>query len=205
MEKPITWKRKKESSGFEILVCSLICNVSVTTQFFLYKVTFMGSEKVEVGVHAGVDQGVKHYFLHHFNYFPAPYHTGGRDHQLKSLVLFAKASLELLCQTGLLPSLYVSSFKCYKNTDSEFSIVTNDWVCGLLAAYVRVGAYGNTFNGTTFFHLVHNLEEAYQGRIILDGPDDMSYIHNLPRDLLVDPLWSQPCINACTFTLLCGN
>ena len=39
-------------------------------------------------------------------YFPAPYSSGGPDFQLKALVLFAKASLELLCQVHLLPSVY---------------------------------------------------------------------------------------------------
>eukprot|EP00026_Physarum_polycephalum_P000161 Phypoly_transcript_00161.p1 GENE.Phypoly_transcript_00161~~Phypoly_transcript_00161.p1 ORF type:complete len:2059 (-),score=306.68 Phypoly_transcript_00161:106-6282(-) len=153
--------------------------------------TFIGNEKVEVGVHSGVEFGVKHYFLHHFTYFPAPYSSGGPDFQLKALVLFAKASLELLCQVHLLPSV----------------IVTNDWFTGLVPAYVRVGAFGTTFNGTTLFHLVHNLEEAYQGRIFPNSPhDDMSYIHNLPRDWLIDPHWSQVCLNASRCALLtCNN
>ena len=30
--------------------------------------TFIGNERVEVGVHSGVELGIKHYFLHHFTY-----------------------------------------------------------------------------------------------------------------------------------------
>lgn len=33
-------------------------------------------------------------------------------------------------------------------------IVTNDWFTGLVPGYIRAGAFGTTFNGTTLFHLV---------------------------------------------------
>ncbi len=62
-----------------------------------------------------------------------------------SIVLMAKASLEFCCQMRILPSI----------------IVTNDWFAGLVPAYAkRSGAFGTTFSGTTFVHLVHNLEEV---------------------------------------------
>lgn len=49
----------------------------------------------------------------------------------------------------------------------------------------------------------HNLEEAYQGRIFPStAHDDMAYIHNLPRDWLIDPHWHQVCLNACMFVSL---
>jgi len=150
----------------------------------------VGNERIELGVHSGVDQGVRHYFLHHFIYFPQPYPPGDPEFQLKALALMAKGTLELLCQIPLLPSV----------------IVTNDWFTALVPGYVRAGAFGTTFNGSTLFHLVHNLEEAYQGRIFPASPgDDMSYIHNLPRDWLVDPLWNQVFINASRCAFLTSN
>jgi hypothetical protein len=46
----------------------------------------------QVGVHTGKENGVHLHFLHHFDYFPTPYHSGSAVHQLSSIVLFAKAS-----------------------------------------------------------------------------------------------------------------
>jgi len=46
-------------------------------------------------------------------------------------------------------------------------VVTNDWFTGFAPGYARVGAFGDTFKGTTFIHICHNLNEAYQGRIYL--------------------------------------
>ncbi|KAF2075592.1 hypothetical protein CYY_003097 [Polysphondylium violaceum] len=152
--------------------------------------TYVGPDRVEVGVHEGIDKGIHLHFLHHFEYFPTPYNAGSPIHQLKTIVLFAKASLELLCQIRVLPSV----------------IVTNDWFCGLVPGYAKSGAFGTTFNGTTLFHLVHNLEEAYQGRIYPDGgQDDLNWIHHLHRDLIVDPSCNQLCLNASRCALLTSN
>jgi len=149
----------------------------------------MGNESLKVGYHLGVENGVKYYFLHHFDYFPTPYHAGSPTHQLKSIVLIAKASLELCCQLQILPAV----------------VITNDWFTGLVPAYgsVRSGAFGTVFSGSTFFHLVHNLEVGYEGKIYLEGYDDLSYIHNLPRELIIDPTVSgQLCVNASRCALL---
>ncbi|KAM9964867.1 hypothetical protein ACTFIW_004659 [Dictyostelium discoideum] len=152
--------------------------------------TYVGPDRVEVGVHEGMDKGIHLHFLHHFEYFPTPYNSGSPIHQLKTIVLFAKASLELLCQLRILPSV----------------VVTNDWFTGLVPGYAKSGAFGTTFNGTTFFHLVHNLEEAYQGRIYPDSGDDLNWIHHLHRDLIVDPYAHQLCLNASRCALLtCNN
>jgi hypothetical protein len=64
--------------------------------------------------------------------------------------------------------------------------VTNDWFTGFVAAYAKL-AFGLTFKGTTFLHICHNLQEAYEGRIFPDHRDGaVEKIHQLPRDLLVD-------------------
>jgi starch synthase len=148
----------------------------------------MGNETLKVGYHHGVENGVKYFFLHHFDYFPTPYHSGSPTHQLKSIVLMAKASLELCCQLQILPAV----------------VITNDWFTGLVPAYgsVHSGAFGTVFSGTTFFHLVHNLEVGYEGKIYLEGYDDLSYIHNLPRELIIDPTVSSLCVNASRCALL---
>ena len=152
-------------------------------------VTFVGNERIEVGVHYYQENGIKYYFIHHFDFFPTPYHAGSTVHQLKTIVLMAKSSLELLCQLQILPAV----------------IVSNDWYTGLIPAYgLKSGAFGTTFNGTTFFHLIHNLEEGYEGKIYLDG-DDLGYVHHLPRQIVIDPNSNQLCINASRAALMCCN
>ena len=63
--------------------------------------------------------------------------------------MFAKGSLELICQLQKIPEL----------------IVTNEWFTGLVAAYARNKNFGEVFNQTKFFHIVHNLDENYEGRL----------------------------------------
>jgi len=108
------------------------------------------------------------YFIHHWKHFSTPYQSGSPSEQLQALVVMAKASLELLCQLHVIPSI----------------VVTNDWFTGLVIlvygsltvidviffpqkvpAYARkTGSFGSSFAGTTFFHLIHNLEEGYEVR-----------------------------------------
>jgi len=150
--------------------------------------TNVGNDRVEVGVHTGQENGVNLHFLHNFDYFPTPYNTGSATYQLATIVLFAKAALEYCCQMRLLPAV----------------IVTNDWFAGLVPAYARYGAFGTTFKGTTFFHLVHNLEEGYEGKIYPDGRD-LGYLHQLPRELLIDPFARDGAINASRCALLASD
>lgn len=44
-------------------------------------------------------------------------------------------------------------------------MITNDWFTGLVPAYAKKGFFGETFNGTIFFHIVHNLDASYEGRL----------------------------------------
>lgn len=153
-------------------------------------VAYVGHEAIEVGIHSLKENGVHYYFIHHFEYFPTPYNAGSSIHQLKTIVLMAKASLELCCQFRILPGL----------------VISNDWFTGLVPAYGRKSsAFGTTFEGVTFFHLVHNLEEGYEGKIYLDGSDHLGYIHHLPRDIVVDPSCNQLCLNASRCALLSCN
>ena len=133
------------------------------------------------GVHYGVGNGgIKYYFLHNYGIFPYPYADGYAPEILRRTCLFAKASLQLLCDLGKIPNL----------------IVTNDWFTGLVPAYAKCGHFGKVFNDTTFFHICHNLEQAYEGRIYPSPWDGtLDYIHQLPVDLLVDPFWMETVIN----------
>ena len=133
--------------------------------------TTAGNEFIECGLHTGEEMGVKLYFLHHWRYFSTPYQSGSPAEQLQALVVMAKASLELLCQLHVIPSI----------------IVTNDWFTGLVPAYARqTGSFGSSFAGTTFFHLIHNLEEGYEGKMYVDGNDDLGHIHQMRREHIVE-------------------
>lgn len=88
--------------------------------------------------------------------------------------------MELLCYIKCVPSV----------------VVTNDWFTGLVPAYVKNGHFSDTFKETKFFHVVHNLEPIYEGRIYLQ-PHEGTYdfIHKLPTYLFVDPYWKDIAIN----------
>lgn len=128
-------------------------------------------DKVEIGLHYAIIDGVKCWFMHNHSYFSNPYQTGSPDFRLRLLCLFPKACLELLCQKGIIPRL----------------IVTNDWMTGLTAAYAR-RTFGNVFNDTKFLHIFHNLGVGYSGKIYPHNGDtgSLHYIHNLPDELICD-------------------
>ncbi len=67
----------------------------------------------------------------------------------KQLVFFALITLESFCQLKLFPSI----------------VVTNDWMCGFVSAYVKCRKYKDIFDGTKFIHIVHNLDPLYEGRL----------------------------------------
>jgi starch synthase len=74
--------------------------------------------------------------------------------------------------------------------------ITNDWFTGLIPAYAKIGAFGPTFKGTTFLHIAHNLEPSYEGRLYPNPHEGgLEYIHQLPRDWLINPHWSKVTIN----------
>lgn len=137
-------------------------------------------QKYILGVHYGVVNNVKIYFLHNFDIFPSAYAEGSNTFILKQICLMSKAALECLCFAKIVPAL----------------IVTNDWFTGLCAAYSKSGHFGETLKGTTFFHIVHNLEPTYEGRIYSSTNNDtFDYIHKLPTQYLVDPFWRHKVIN----------
>ena len=133
-----------------------------------------------LGVHEGKVKGVKVVFLHNGDLFPSPYPEGQPAYIVQQIAVFGKACLEYCCQRELVPAL----------------CVTNDWFAGLVAAYAKVGHFGDTFKGTCFLHICHNLQESYEGRIYLDPKDGgLEGLHQLPRDWVIDPEWKSVMIN----------
>ena len=125
-----------------------------------------------LGVHEGVNSKVKVAFLHNADIFPFPYADVGPVETMRSMAVFAKGCLEYCCKKGIIPSV----------------CITNDWFTGLIPAYAKERFFGDTFNGTTFFHIVHNLEPTYEGRLY--PPHHMGAlesIHGLPRHFVCDP------------------
>jgi glycogen synthase len=143
----------------------------------------------ELGLHEGMHGRVHMHFVHNATFFDEPYQDGTVEFRLRPIAVLAKASLEVCCQLHLRPSV----------------IVTNDWATGLVPAYAKEGSFGAFFEATTFFHLVHNLNENYEGRIYHNNPESLSAIHGLPAHYLVDPFWRARCLNPSRCALLCST
>lgn len=106
-----------------------------------------------LGVHEGTVKNVKVVFLHNGDVFPSPYPDAQPSFIVQQIAVFGKACLEYCCQRGIIPAI----------------CVTNDWFTGLIPGYAKVGHFGDTFKGTTFLHICHNLQETYEGRIHLNN------------------------------------
>lgn len=136
--------------------------------------------KYEIGLHTGKLNGVSYLWLHNSDLFSFPYRGEDAVYVTKQLVFFALASLEAFCQTKVFPS----------------TIVTNDWFCGFVSAYVKNGRYPDVFKGTKFMHIVHNLDPLYEGRLYPKYAEgDLNWLIQLPRDWTIDPDGSKTVIN----------
>lgn len=87
--------------------------------------------------------------MHNQDIFPTPYPDTGPDETVRAMSVFGKGCLEFCCAREIIPSV----------------LITNDWFTGLIPGYAKVGLFGDTFKGTTFLHIAHNLEPSYEGRI----------------------------------------
>ena len=157
---------------------------------FKKNITIELDDKYEFGVHYGEVNNVKLYFIHNYLIFPSPYPDGTPDFTTKQIACFSKSSLELLCAFKIIPEV----------------LLTNDWFTGMVAAYSKHGHFGSTFSNTTFFHICHNLQESYEGRIY---PEDVNStyenIYKLPAYLLIDPYWNKKVINPSRCALMCSD
>lgn len=100
------------------------------------------------------------------------------------------------------------------------AVVSNDWVCALVAPYARHGkwwpaaAMGMPFveaeklwHDAPFVHLIHNLEPGYDGCMALSGgrlaqQRQLETLHQLPAHLLLE---LGPRLNLSRAALLCSN
>ena len=137
--------------------------------------------RYEFGVHYGTGNGgIKYYFLHNSYIFPRPYPDLGPTMTVREIACFAKASLQLLCDLKIIPSI----------------ILTNDWFTGLIPAYAKNGSFGDVFKGTTFMHICHNLEPMYEGRLYPSPQEGtLQGIYQLDPNWLIDFSWKKIYIN----------
>lgn len=98
----------------------------------------------EFGIHRGKYCGVNYIWFHNPELFSKPYDGEGAYYVSKQLAFFALTTLESFCQLKIFPSM----------------VVTNDWMCGFVSAYVKHRKY-EVFDGTKFMHIVHNLDPLY--------------------------------------------
>lgn len=136
--------------------------------------------KYEIGLHSGKLNGITYLWLHNSELFPGPYKGEEALYVTKQLVFFALGTLESFCQLKLLPSM----------------IVTNDWFCGFVSAYVKHGRFSDVFKGSKFMHIVHNLDPLYEGRLYPNHSEgDLGWLTQLPRDWTIDPNPSRIVLN----------
>ena len=132
------------------------------------------------GVHYGFGNNINYYFLHNSKVFPRPYPDFGAGDTIREISCFAKVCLQLLCDLKIIPAI----------------IVTNDWFSGLVPAYGKNGSFGDIFKNTTFFHIIHNLEPTYEGRIYPTSYEgNLENIYKFDPNWLIDQNWKQKIIN----------
>ena len=154
-------------------------------------VTIYLDAKYEFGVHYGTgNNGIKYYFLHNATIFPRPYPDFGPADITREMACFGKASLQLLCDIGIIPAL----------------VITNDWFTGFTPAYARCGAFGDAFKGTTFMHICHNLEPSYEGRLY-PSPQmgTLQGIYQFNPDWVIDPYWKVKILNPSRCAILLSD
>ena len=81
-------------------------------------------------------------------------------------------------------------------------IITNDWPCGLVATYCRMFYADSSLASSSFFHIIHNLDDSYEGRIYPADGDTLESIHHIPLYLLQDPYWRANILNPSRCVLL---
>eukprot|EP00736_Rhodelphis_marinus_P004238 Rmarinus@m.30150 len=142
----------------------------------------LGKTKYSVGVHYGVVSGVRLLFLHNEILWPSVYADKGTTaEKVETLAVFAYASLRAVVEKNIVPSV----------------VVTNDWFTGLVPGYGKCRHFGDYFEGTTFFHIAHNLDPTYEGRIYPEASELslLREIHQLPEESLIDPFWEKRILN----------
>ena len=146
---------------------------------YMKDISIMLDDNYSFGIYHGKgDDGVKYYFIENKKIFPRPYPNFNTADTLREISCLANASLELLININITPS----------------TIVTNDWVTGLTAAFGKDGSFGDAFKHTKFVHLCHNLEQPFEGRLPYSN-NNLQNIYKFNPDYLIDPYGNPKCFN----------
>lgn len=141
----------------------------------------------EFGVHSIKEERITFYFLHNYYLFPRIYQYENKVHQIKSMCLFNYASLFLLRHLGQKPQI----------------VISNDWFCGMASSYGRQKFFNEWFGQTKFVHIIHNLDDDYQGRVYLDDfHENIEYLTGLCSDNFINPFWKLKIFNPSRCALL---
>ena len=148
-------------------------------------------KKYEFKVHYGSkNDGIKYYFLHNAEIFPEPYPDFKAEMAVREISCIAKGALQLLCDLEIIPSI----------------ILTNDWITALTPAYNKSGAFGETFKGTKFIHICHNLESTYEGRIYPSKEEGtLENIYGFDFNWVIDTTWNETVINPSRCALMMSD
>ena len=131
-------------------------------------------------IYYGKENNINYYFISNEKIFPKPYPNLSSINTVKQISCFAKSSLQLL----------------YELNHQIDIIVTNDWFCGFAPAYGKNGTFGDFFKNTCFFHLIHNLDPEYEGRIYLGkNESNLEHIYKFNPFWVIDPKWNEKIIN----------
>lgn len=87
-------------------------------------------------------------------------------------------------------------------------VLTNDWYTGLAAAYNKAAYFGDYFKDANFLHVVHNLNDSYQGRVYLDATcsvNHLSFLTGINAEWIVDPFWADKIFNPSRCALICSD
>ena len=129
-------------------------------------------KKYTFDIYFGKLHGVKLYFIKNEDIFPQPYSIKTpHEFLILQMAIIGKASLGLLNNIGVIPSL----------------IVSNDWFTGLVPAFGKGGHFGETFKNTIFFHIFHNFNSGNEGCIKFNtNIIQNNCIFQIEQDLLID-------------------
>ncbi|KAK8803691.1 hypothetical protein WA158_001385 [Blastocystis sp. Blastoise] len=144
-------------------------------------------EHIKVGIHEGRLENVHFFFFHYAECFMRPYPGGDPAFMMRFQKVISLISLEIILQFNVKPAV----------------IVSNDWPTALIPAYGRLFYPKTPLADASFFHIFHNLDVNYEGRIYPnDAQGDLYWIHQLEPLLLIDPYWKNKCVNPSRCVLL---
>ena len=161
---PYYQKNKNDKSNYlENDKCGFICLNS-------FEITL--NKKYNFDIYFGKLHGVKLYFIKNEEIFPSPYTSKApSEFLILQMAIMGKASLGLLNNIGVIPSL----------------IVSNDWFTGLVPAFGKGGHFGETFKHTVFFHVFHNFSNVNEGCIKFNSNIiQNNKIYEIDQDLIID-------------------